>query len=165
MFLYIEYKGTNPRVAPVTLHISIIIRLWNGIFGIRENAKYLDWKRDLTTTRTAGKQDSSKFRYRMGDFLPFCLELEDLTATREAESGIHQNLGTGCGIFFACLSGIREDVRSSGNYNCESNRRKFSDVSYPILSPSSIFVRFFPPLQYTEGMKGYFVFAMALKHA
>ena len=115
MFLYIEYKGTNPRVAPVTLHISIIIRLWNGIFrdpvfsgfrdlikircGIRENAKYLDWKRDLTTTPTAGKQDSSKFRYRMGDFLPFCWELEDLVATREAESGIHQNLGTGCGIF------------------------------------------------------------------
>ena len=158
MFLYIEYKGTNPRVAPVTLHISIIIRLWNGIFGIRdlikircgirENAKYLDWKRDLTTTRTAGKQDSSKFRYRMGDFLPFCWELEDLTATREAESGIHQNLGTGCGIFLACLSGIREDVRSSGN--CESNRRKFSVVFYPILSPSSFFVRSFPPLQYTE---------------
>ena len=105
MFLYTEYKGTNPRVAPDTLHISIIIRLWNGIFGIRdlikirwgirENAKYLDWKRDLTTTRTAGKQDSSKFRYRMGDFLPFCWELEDLVVTREAESGIHQNLGTG----------------------------------------------------------------------
>ena len=79
MFLYIEYQGTNPRVAPVTLHISIR----KGIFGIRdlikircgirENTKYFDGKRDLTTTRAAGKQDSSKFRHRMRDL--FCLSV------------------------------------------------------------------------------------------
>ena len=77
-----------------------------------------------------------------GIVLPVFREFEDLTATREAGSGIHQNLETGYGIFFACLSGIREVVGSSGK--CESNRREFGGVSYPILSPSSFFFSVFP---------------------
>ena len=97
MFLYIEYQGTNPRVAPVTLHISIR----KGIFGIRdlikircgiqENAKYFDGKRDLTTTRAA---DSSKFRHRMRDFfLLVCREFEKsyvpaVTANQTGESSV-----------------------------------------------------------------------------
>ena len=156
MFLYIEHQGTNPRVAPVTLHISIIIRLFKGIFGIRhlikvrcgtrENAKYLDGKQDLTTG-IHQKQDSSTFRHRMGDCFACLSGIWGSDCYPEGGSETHQNLETGYRIFFACLSGIREVVRSSGN--CESNRRTFSGVSYPILSPSSFFFHFFPPFQYT----------------
>ena len=47
-------------------------------------------------------------------------------------SGIHRNLGIGCGIFFAPLSGNREIVRSNGK--CLTTRRALSGTSSPILS-------------------------------
>ena len=59
----------------------------------------------------------------------------DLTATREA---LLTKIWTRDEEFFACLSGIREIVRSS--CKCKSIRRAFSGVSFLILSPSS-----FPP--------------------
>ena len=40
-------------------------RVWKGIFWIREDAKYFNWKRDLTATR---KRHSQIFRHRMPDF-------------------------------------------------------------------------------------------------
>ena len=101
MFLYIEYQGTNPRVAPVTLHISIR----KGIFGIRELikircgirkiAKYFDGKRDSAAPLEA-------------QFTNIC--------AREAG-------------FFAYMPGVRENI-SSIAANARSNRLAFSSVSY-----------------------------------
>ena len=76
------YAVPVPALTPGLLRYNVKFnqcynRIWKGIFGIRdlnkirsgirENAKYLDGKRDLTVT---GKRDSPKFGHGVRDF--FC---------------------------------------------------------------------------------------------
>ena len=70
-----------------------LMRGWKGILGIR----------DLTKIRCGNREND---KYLDG--------IRDLTAPREAP-GTRQNLGMGCGIFFAGLSGIRETVTTQIN--------------------------------------------------
>ena len=68
------------------------MRVWKGIYGIR----------DLTKIR-CGNRENRKYLGGIRDF----------TASREA--GFAKILGTGCGISFACLSGIWEIVTAQFN--------------------------------------------------
>ena len=74
-----------PRIQAVQKNSQSCIirfnRVWKGIFWIRENAKYFNWKRDLTATR---KRHSQIFRHRMPDFFTsVCWYSQSSTDTRD----------------------------------------------------------------------------------
>ena len=94
---------------------------------IRENAKYLDWKQDLTATLEAG---FTKIWRGMREF------------------------------FFACLSGIRAIVRTSGTW--ESTTEARAVVSLVLCRLPVCFFHFFSSSSSYRGMKDCFVFAVAL---
>ena len=95
-----------------------VLRVWKGIFGIR----------DLTKIRCENREND---KYIDG--------IRDLTVPWEA--GLAKNLARDARFMSACLSGCRKPSRPTGSSGqCESTRRALSGVSFQSKHPMECLV-------------------------